>query len=107
MRRLEEMQRTAASVPSEAPQLASASALDGFEKQGHLPQLQRNVEFELDEGKGSPFSDDSPTYGSPLTVGNVTFSGATALDICSRGALCLCCFYTVGQLVAQCNIFRA
>lgn len=81
------MQQTAASVPLDRPQRAFAPARGGCDGHENAPQLQRDVELELDEGENSPFSEDSPTYGSPLTVGNVTFSGKSKLKLHAQSAL--------------------
>jgi hypothetical protein len=66
------MQLTAASIPSDSPQHISPTANEGT---GQILHLQHDVEVELTGSEASPRSESSPMYGSPLTVGNVTFSG--------------------------------
>ena len=72
--RLEQMQRTAARIPSNPPQ-HSPSPVANLRADDQILQLQQDVEVDLSGSEASPGSESSPTYGSPLTVGNVTFSG--------------------------------
>ena len=66
LRLLEEMQRTAASIPSDVLQ----------------PQRE---EAGSTCSEASPRSESSPMYGSPLTVGNVTFSGEDIVGVLTPG----------------------